>query len=221
MMTRKMAIFICFTGIDGSGKTTQARRLVGFLESQGIHSRYVWNRFQPLLLRPFVKAGKALFLRNKDMFKDYAEFYAAKKSLFRNRILSSIFEYAILSECALHAFVKVKLPLLVGKDIVCDRYVYDTVVGMAVDLGYSNQKVKGMLQRLWWFLPKPDVVFLIDLPEEKAFPRKNDTPSIDFLKYQRRIYLDIGKECEMVVLDGSGEPQELEEEIKSRVRSIL
>jgi len=217
----RQRIFICFTGIDGGGKTTHARRLVAFLENQGIQSSYIRNRFQPVILKPFIKTGKALFLRNKDMFKDYAEYYTAKKGLFQSRVVSSLFENAILFEYLLHALLKVRLPLMLGKNVVCDRYVYDTVVGLAVDLGYSNQKVKRILQRLWHLLPKPDLVFLIDLTEDIAYRRKGDTPSVDFLKYQRQIYLAIGKEYGMVILDGARDLVELEEEIKDRVKDIL
>lgn len=214
-------IFICFTGIDGGGKTTHARKLVDFLASQGIRSIYVWNRFEPLIFKPFIKIGKALFLRNKDMFKDYKEYHTAKKGLFRNRIMATLFENAVLFECLLHALIKVRLPVMLGKNVVCDRYVYDTVVGLAVDLDYSNQKVKRILQRLWYLLPRPDLVFLLDIPEDIAYQRKDDTPSVDFLKYQRQIYLDIGKEYGMVIKDGSRNLDELEEEIKEKVKDIL
>ncbi len=215
------SIFICFTGMDGGGKTTHARRLVDFLESQGIRSSYVWNRFEPLVFRPVIKMGKAIFLRNKDMFKDYVEYLNAKKSLFRNRILHSLFENAVLFECLLHALIKVKLPLILGKNIVCDRYVYDTVVGLAVDLDYSTERVKSIVQWLQRLLPKPDLVFLIDLPEDIAYRRKEDTPAIDFLKYQRQLYLDVAKEYKMAILDGLRDIADLEEEIKQRVKGIL
>ncbi len=214
-------VFICFTGIDGGGKTTHARKLVDFLASQGIQSSYIWNRFEPVILKPLIKTGKAVFLRDKDMFKDYAEYFNSKKRLFRHRILHFLFGNAVLFECLLHALIKVRLPLMFGKNVVCDRYVYDTVVGLAVDLDYSNQKVKRILQRLWYLLPRPDLVFLLDIPEDIAYQRKDDTPSIDFLKYQRQIYLDIGKEYGMVIKDGSKNLAELEEEIKEKVKDIL
>ena len=49
-MTQR-ALLICFTGIDGSGKTTQAKLLVDWLASRGIKSMYVWSRGEVLTIR--------------------------------------------------------------------------------------------------------------------------------------------------------------------------
>ena len=36
---------IIFCGLDGSGKTTQAKKLLSYLESKKISSEYVWLRY--------------------------------------------------------------------------------------------------------------------------------------------------------------------------------
>ena len=107
------------------------------------------------------------------------------------------------------------------KNIVCDRYIYDTVVDLATDLNYSDSKRNSVLRNFLRLSPKPDMIFLIDLPEEIAYQRKTDVPSINYLRERREIYLNIGKECGMTLLDGSKELGELENLILNKVKAFL
>ncbi len=207
---RKRAIFICFTGLDGSGKTTLAQALVTTLRGKGIESEYVYSRFQAVVAKPFMKLFKLLFLRGKDIFIDYNGYSNRKKRVFRNRTLAISGLGLFLFDQFLHALFKIKIPLMLGKNIVCDRYIYDTLItDIAVDFSYSSKKIARILKIYSFFLPKPDVVFLLDVPEEIACSRKKDIPSIDYLKDRREIYLDIGKQCNMVIMDGSKDPVQL------------
>ena len=211
-------MFICFTGIDGSGKSTLARKLVATLERRGIKSEYVYNRFQPLLTKPLIWIGRPLFLHQMNAFKDYDEYASARRRLFKNRLLSLIYESLLLLDYLFQAVMKVKFPLMMGRNIVCDRYVYDTVItDLAVDINYSRRKINRVLKRLFLLLPKPDLTFLIDVPEKIAHQRKNDVPSIDYLKERRNIYLNVGKEQKMIILDGSKRLRELQSEIESKM----
>jgi len=211
-------MFICFTGIDGSGKSTLAKALVTKLELRGIKSKYVYGRFQPLMLSLVNFIGRVLFLHGKDIFKDYIEYSHTKKALFGNRLLSSIYGLLLLFDYFFQIIFKIWLPIMLGKNIICDRYIYDTIVtDLAVDLNYSQKKIERMLKTCLSFFPKPDLVFLVDVPEEIAYYRKNDVPSINYLKDRRRIYLDMGHKCGMKILDGLKELVELETAILSEV----
>ncbi len=211
-------MFACFTGIDGSGKSTLARNLVARLEASGVKSQYVYSRFRPQLIKPLAIAGHALFLRNKNIYKDYSGYSDTRRALFRNRFLSFVYERILLLDYCLQVIVKVKFPLVMGRNIVCDRYVYDTVItDLAPDMGYSLGKIDQELKRCFLILPKPDIVFLIDTPEEIAFRRKKDVPSIDYLKDRRKLYLEVGREHNMVILDGSKDLESLMQEIWSKI----
>jgi dTMP kinase len=58
-------------------------------------------------------------------------------------------------------------------------------------------------------LPKPDLVFLVNLPEEVAYQRKDDIPSVDYLKKKRAVYLRMEKKYKMTIIDGSKELADL------------
>lgn len=214
----KRGFFICFTGIDGSGKTTLAKSLVEAMKKNGIESRYVYNRFNPFMLKPFIIVARALLLRGKDMFEDYIADSNAKRRIFKNRFLSIVYQSFLLFDYSFQIFLKVKIPLMLGKNIICDRYIYDTVcTDLAIDLNYSDDKIVNILKKCLYLFPKPDMTFLIDVSEEVAYGRKDDVPSVDYLKDRRNIYLEIGRVYEMIILDGTKDLTELKDVVENKV----
>lgn len=219
---KRKNFFICFTGIDGSGKTTLARMTVKMLLQQGIPCIYVYNRFTPFLSKPFTGLGRKLFMSKEDVFRDYTRHTQAKQWLLKSRILSFFYQFLILSDYYFQNLFKVKLPLTLGKNIVCDRYIYDTLItDLALSIGYSEQVIKNTLKKYFYFISKPDLVFLVDAPEEIAYQRKEDIPCIDYLKARRGFYSEVGKKEKMVILDGTLSIVKLGAQIRERLKKSL
>ncbi|VVB94973.1 Thymidylate kinase [uncultured archaeon] len=216
-------LFICFTGMDGAGKTTLAKSLVEHLQSNGIKSRYVYNRYIPYLVRPVMKIGRIFFLRNKNFYNDYVNYSNTKRSISqKHHFLAKGYQSILLLDYFIQILIKIKLPLILNRNVICDRYIYDTIVtDLSVDFNYSSEDVRRLLAKILFLFPTPDVTFLIDLPEEIAFQRKNDIPSIDYLRDRRKNYLNIGKEYEMTVLDGSESLDKLKSVINECIRRII
>lgn len=66
-------------------------------------------------------------------------------------------------------------------------------------------------------LPKPNKIFLVDVPEELAYSRKNDIPHLDYLRDRRMRYLSICKSLGAIVLDGSKSKREVLSETMKRL----
>lgn len=207
-------ILICFIGIDGSGKSTLSKALIENMSEHGIEAEYTWCKFESSLLKVLIFLKNKLFVREDDLKKNYEISREIKKNLFNKRFISTLYEWFVLLDYRFQIIRKIAIPLKFGKNLVCDRYIYDTVVDLGVDLGYSNEKIKNRINQLLDFSPKPDLVFLVDLPEEVAFSRKDDVPSIKFLYEKRKLYKKIGDEFEMIVLDGTKSVSELSKEIE-------
>jgi dTMP kinase len=112
------------------------------------------------------------------------------------------------------AYSKIGMPLLFGRTVVCDRYVFDTVVNdLGVHLEYDARDVRLSLASIFRVLPEPDVVFLIDLPEEVALGRKDDIPHIDYLRERRELYLLTAQLYPMFELDGLESPEALADQV--------
>lgn len=215
--------FICLTGIDGSGKTTLSRALVKDLNSKGIPCEYVYARLNPFFSKPFIIIGEILFLHNKNRSNDYSDYSYSKRSAINNHsTLAAIYKYILLSDYFIQICYKIIIPLLTNENIVCDRYVYDTVItDLSVDMNYSEKETINLLNKLLKIFPRPNLTILIDLPEEIAYSRKNDVPSIQYLQERRNTYLTIGKEENMVILDGSEKFIELKDSLRSEISKVL
>lgn len=211
--------FICFTGIDGSGKSTISKKLVEVMNNNGINSVYVYNRYKPLLLRPFLFIGEKLFLRNKNFFKDYSDYSTTKKEATKNHsILSALYQYFVIIDYFLQSTYKITIPLYLGRNIICDRYIYDTLVtDLAVDFNYTNENVLKLLNKMMTIFPKPNKVFFIDVPVDIAFKRKNDVPSIKYLEDRVDFFNFIINSYNYIRVDGSGNVNEIMNVVKREV----
>ena len=210
----KKGIFICFIGIDGSGKSTLAKTLIERMNDQGITMEYKWCKFESSVFKIFIFIKNVLFIRESNWKKNFEKSKVVKGNLFKNRYIAAIYECFIFFDYRLQIIRKVTIPLIFGKNIVCDRYIYDTVVDISIDLNYSDEKLKKRIEQLLDFSSKPNLVFWVDLPEDVAFSRKKDVPSINFLQEKRNLYKKIGTEFDVIVLDGTKNLQKLNEMVE-------
>ena len=210
----KTLAFICFVGIDGAGKTTLAR---AFNEKQQqtrqIEYRYFdGGAYYTYILGSIRKlAGKQGFnqeneYKNVQENKPEKEKREPKKS---KRIRKALYARFLLLDYALLVFVKVSLPLLMGRKISSARYVYDVAIKFKLLLGWNDAKTHAIIRRFTAVFPTPDHVFLIDIPEQVAFDRKDDVPSMSYLIERRQLYNQIMKPYVTAVLDGTRPIEEL------------
>ena len=224
----KKGVFICFTGIDGSGKTSHAISIVSFLIQNYVKCKYVWTRWIPITLKPVIILTKILLFKRSTAHalarsnEDYIEYRSAKRRYLK-KSLARIWQNMVLFDYLLQVLIKIRIPLLFGKVVVCDRYLYDTLVDFAVDSSCSKGKFKNMLKmHVVSLFPKPDVLFLLDVPEEVALKRKSDIKALTHLLDRRDFFLALAKEHPSIkVMDNSGDFNNTQRRIRDEVRRIL
>lgn len=204
----KKGRLICLTGIDGSGKTTLAHSLTEWLGRRGQTYQYVYARFLPMLVRPVWGAAKMVFLSKEQQRQGYTEYTARKRSLLNAEIFSRLHEISVMADYWLQILFKVALPLRLGKNLICDRYVYDTVVSdLAPDLKYSREQMQKVIDFCLILMPRPDLVFLLDVPETTTMSRKTDVAAVNYVIERRDIYRSLTLREMVVTLDGT-QPRE-------------
>ncbi|MBI5049488.1 MAG: hypothetical protein HZC11_01085 [Nitrospirae bacterium] len=78
---------IVFTGIDGSGKTTQAELLAKNLRQDGLHVSYVWSRWEPFFLKPLLKRWRSGAAKDTAVSgSDFNKIKAKKQRLLNNPV---------------------------------------------------------------------------------------------------------------------------------------
>jgi thymidylate kinase len=157
--------FITFSGIDGAGKSTQIELLKDHFHRQGVSTKYLWSRGGYTTLISTLKnvcrclAGKRLPASGVSEQRD--------QMLRKGRVQKIWLSLAILDlirEYGIH----VRWWLLRGRTVVCDRYLWDTLLDFKIafpDVQVERWFLWKMLARL---TPFPDVEFLLTIPLEES-----------------------------------------------------
>jgi len=142
-------MFITLEGIEGSGKTTQIGRLVGFLEERG--TECVATR-QP--------GGTLIGEKIRSILLDPA-----------NSALESMTELLLyMADRSQHIYELIRPCLEAGKTVVCDRYFDATVVYQGFARGLNIELIQQLHQILFDDF-KPDVTLLLDLAPQVGLQR--------------------------------------------------
>ena len=220
----KRSLLISFSGIDGSGKSTLVGGLGRYLREQGIETRTVWGAYELYLLRPVLHFLRKMLLKRKQKgggAGDYGRYQDSLEKIGRISPLFKIYRAFILCEYLLEILVKVRLPLLRGRNIIADRYVFDTATNLAANYGFTHEAHRRLIDALLKVCPKPDLAFYVDVPEEVAVRRKKDIPSILYVQKRRKYYRDIAARYGMILLDGSTDPDALQEQMTGFLGPLL
>jgi len=190
------SFLVCFTGVDGSGKTTHATFLKKYLEKHGYSCTYVWGAFRPFFSYFFFVFTKVLRYwkyTKRDAYTDPLEY--APKALILS--FGKLWRFLLFVDYQLKALVKIRLPLLMRKVVICDRYFYDLLMELQLS-NVSSEKFTLLLSKS---MPKPLVTFLMDIPETLARSRRNFQPY--FSSKRNGVFLKMAKPFGFIIIDSS------------------
>lgn len=208
-------MFICFVGIDGSGKTLQAEKLAGALAERGIPCAYTWCRYSPRLLEPLNKLAKRLIRRRRGG-SEYSGFTSSKRGILRKPIIGwawlnlSLLDYLMQVRSCFRGILES------GKVLICDRFVYDMLADLAINFGRSGEGVAELARHpLIRRFPKLDRVFFLDVPPDVAWARKKDPNVADkqYLVDRADAYSTLSDSLGFTRIDGTRSIEEIAEEV--------
>ncbi len=203
-MTSQVGLFLAFEGVEGSGKSTQARLLAEELEAEG---------FEVVLARE--PGSTPLGERVRGVVLDPGLHVPARSELF-------------LMLAARAAFVEqvVRPALEAGKIVIADRFELSTLAYQGAGRGLPPDEV-ARSNRLATGGTAPAATLLLDLsPEEGArrqaiaakHPDRMERETVEFHERVARGYLALADRVEGVIrVDATGSV----EEVRSRVRAAL
>jgi thymidylate kinase len=218
---------ICFIGIDGSGKTTQAKLLLDWLASGGIRSTYTWSRGEVLAIRRiFLFMGRrALGTSTREITNDqgsYRTYQSRKSKLMGNPLVRTLWSVMTYAEHLAQINLDIRRQLGAGYWVVCDRYQWDTLIDLAVlNHKSSGWLVNGFNRFMWKLIPSPAITFFIDIPAEEAMRRKDDIPSLDYVQVRRDHYQFLAARDSLRTINGCQEPAAIHREIVSIVEGCM
>jgi len=193
----KTGIFIVVEGLDGSGKTTQAKVLASRL-----------RRNHKALYTAEPSRGKVgIFIRNRILYGEKRPSTIVEALLFA-------------ADRVEHVQNEVQPALEEGQIVVSDRYLYSSLAYQG-SAGLSIQWIESINQHAL----KPDLALFIDVDPEEVFHRLKRRKSVmENLETQRRvreIYLKFVEKGDLVRIDGDQTKSQVADEIYAIASSFL
>lgn len=190
--------------MDGSGKTTLARAVGDELAARGRPVEYVYGRFQPVLTRPLLGLARRVLLRGSDRSRAYGAYADRRRRLFANPLLYAAYQTMLAVDYLAQVTWRIRRSLLLGHDLICDRYYIDTsVADIAFDTENPERTLRWLIPLYRSLLPPPDAIVMIDVPAAVANERKNDIPSQDYAEQLRELYLYAAGLTGTPIIDGT------------------
>lgn len=193
-LKREMPTYlVCFSGQDGTGKTKHSKLLQNELMQRKIRTDYVWSRGIGLSIEPFLRMGRLLLLGSK--LSKSREYVSKRKILLKREPVKTLWTYTMLADEILLFLIKVKIPLLLGRVVICDRHILDVLVDVKCELRKDvNWVIEKCVMKL---VPKPKIHFVLDAKPEEIMERKKDlNPElIKCKRYHYSIYSHREKLC--------------------------
>lgn len=200
------SFLVSFSGPDGSGKTVHAQTLEKILIVCGLEPKYYWNRTATSgFIRFFSVIIKAF--RKSQTSKEGAQNpgAAGRGERLRNPLLRSLWSYLVAADMVWSYFSQVRLPMLWGKVVICDRYIFDAATEMECSLS-PRDKINRLAIKLMLILtPKPAIAYFLDIPDDVCAERKAENTDSDYLRQQREKYSHLIKRYDMRVKNTNGD----------------
>jgi thymidylate kinase len=150
---RQRAMLICLSGPGGTGKTRIAQRLESDFRRQGIQAQYQWlcggsSTIVEILVR---LAARLPFRRRRPAGR------------LRRGIKRVCWQMLVGADLVRFCLFKVRVPLLLGKVVICDRYTFDTFSDVASEYESEprSDSMNGFETLFHFLYPRPDLHYLL------------------------------------------------------------
>ena len=209
-MAIKKPFFICFEGVEGSGKSTQAKLLYKFIKKK-ITKNVILTREPGGTL--FSEKIRNLMLDKKTKISPLTEFFLLMAA--RNE----------------HIISKINFYLKKKFIIICDRFFYSTLAYQHYLEGMDKKFIFGIQKKIFNKV-HPDITFLIDLNKKESKIRINkrakktnrfDKLSSHHFNKIRNGFIKISKiyKNKIFLIKGSKSLNEIQNEITKKTFKIL
>ena len=217
---------IYFSGLDGSGKTTQAERVVAARVAAGESWSYRWVRWEPRLTGPLMALARFILRGGNGSERPvddagHTEFVAGKRAIFRRKWLRRVWTTTVLIEYIPQMAWRLLPALWSGRTVVCDRYLPDVWVDLAMNFGEGTEGVESLSRHpLSRCFPRPDHLVLLDLPARIGWERKQDGTPLAYLEEREHLYADLTRLFPSTVVDARAPLDEVARSVQDALAAL-
>lgn len=188
VMENKRPLLISFSGLDGSGKSTQIENLCAHLDSLGLRvvrlafwdNVVVGKRYREDFVHKMYNSEKGVGAPGKPVNRQDKNVRKWYLSLARH----GLYLLDAIHLCEVVARSRRGRPDV----IVMDRYIYDEFANLPL----GNFATRAFVRMVDGFIPCPDVAYLLDADVEAARARKPEYP-VEFMHKCQNSYMKLAK----------------------------
>lgn len=195
--------YLVISGIDGSGKTTIIDEVRSYLSKNNTTSFYIWLRFNHYFCKIMHALARLLKLSvKKPSYRGYSWFH----EFYRSKLFCSFYIRMTYLDTIIGCF-KFRLQSVLNYDvkyIICDRWVPDVLIDLAVKTHRDDFLDSVWYHRFMRLMPRNAKKFLIVRNTSeliKCRVENNEDP--DFV-FRERLYKKLQKKPEINVIDNNG-----------------
>jgi len=211
-------LLVALSGIDGAGKSSQARWLSDSLTALGVDVEVVWNNLlgnralkilsaPPRALLRLGGRGGERMARWDDQPPRADE---GARSDHPGSVLRTAWSMIVTVANSLEQQIPATRSLARGRVVVFDRSPLDLAVRMEVLYRAHVERQRRLVR---WTAPRPDLAFLLDIPADVSLTRKHDVWSPTQLVEQASLYRQLAPQFGVRVIDGQRRPDDIAAEI--------
>jgi thymidylate kinase len=219
---------VALSGIDGSGKSSQAALLRDALERLGYEAAVEWSPFgqNPWLdhlavpVKKLLRRTKRYAAAPEPTRETGLERTSGTALRERSPMVNYLWSAVVTFANGLRQLQTIAGHTRRGRIVVYDRYALDSTVQLRFRYG-TNGGFSLQRSLIGLLAPKPVASFYLDIPPEASLDRKDDRWTLEDLQEQARLYRDEYARAGAVRLDGTRPREELAAEIAEAVWRTL
>lgn len=208
-------MIVSFSGIDGTGKSTQIAMLRWHLERRGLRVKTVW--FRPGYSAWLDRSRSIIRWILPGILPPPGRSPSRVRAFSSPRVRRAWIAIALV-DTALELGIRVRLLSAAGATVLCDRYVADAVIDLLIRFPELKAHRTRLLRALTRVCAPPDAAIWLDLPVDAAETRlaSKDEPFPDPPDRRRErfaAYRDMMHSSSILRVDATGRPRQVHERV--------
>lgn len=207
---KQKSFCICISGLDGTGKTYVAKKLLKYYEKKYDIS-HVWSRYKNYTSKPLLLLTRLIGLnykiKKKGVIIGYHDFN-------NNRLISFFFLFFQWIDQIIEILIKFRFS---NKNIISDRSLIDTLVDLSIDTKLEKIIFNFYGKSLFKLMPKNTFYFVLKRDLEKIKKVRQDVFYDKNINRRIKLFNEISKIFPVVVIENNFDEKYVLNEIISRV----